>query len=266
MARSRPVVLCPYLSHIEPACERGLRELEQAGYQVRRYASTAAVDRTRSDAATSALADGAEAILWIDSDISFALDAVEALCRHQLPVVSGLYPKKGVRDFAVALERGTPELRVGEGGGLYDVRYVGAGFLYTDRLVYQDVQRFFGLPACNTRFGGATVPYFLPMVVPDEDGPPGSYWYLGEDYAFCERARQAGHKIVLDTRLRLGHVGKYTYGWEDAGQQIERVSAATFSYGASGVIRTAGAAAAGEPRGAGDERSGPVDGAADESA
>ncbi|MBK9030746.1 MAG: hypothetical protein IPL61_05300 [Myxococcales bacterium] len=235
-AAPRTIVLCPFLTHIEPACERGLREVEAAGLEVRRFAASAAIDRTRGDAATAALADGAEALLWIDSDVAFTAAEVAALCAHRLPVVAGLYPKKGVRDFAVHLEPGTTELGVGTSGGLYDVRYVGAGFLYTEREVYDDVRRHFGLPTCNTRFGAPTVPYFLPMVVADPAGPPGAYWYLGEDYAFCERARQAGHKIVVDTTLRLGHVGKYTYGWEDAGQQVARVTGARFQYGPGGVV------------------------------
>ena len=228
---ARTVVLVPYLTHIEPACERGLREAEAAGFEVRRFPASAAIDRSRGDLAHAALVDGADALVWIDSDVAFTVAELTALCAHRLPVVAGLYPKKGVRDFAVHLEPGTAELGVGESGGLYDVRYVGAGFLYTERVVFDDVRRHFGLPVCNTRFGAPTVPYFLPMVVADPDGGAGAYWYLGEDYAFCERARQAGHKIVVDTTLRLGHVGKYTYGWEDAGQAIPRVTGATFRYG-----------------------------------
>ncbi|MEZ4400183.1 MAG: hypothetical protein R3B06_09200 [Kofleriaceae bacterium] len=238
----RTVLLCPYLTHIEPACDAGLRAAEAAGFEVRRFAATAAVDRTRADAATAALADGVDAIVWIDSDVVFTVEALAALCAHRLPVVAGLYPKKGVRDFAVHLEPGTTELGVGDVGGLHDVRYVGAGFLYTDRLVYQDIQRHYRLPVCNTRFGRPTVPYFLPMVIPDPAGPAGAYWYLGEDYAFCERARQSGHKIVVDTTLRLGHVGSYTYGWEDAGQAIPRVSGARFRFAADGGVDDDGAA------------------------
>ncbi len=56
------------------------------------------------------------------------------------------------------------------------------------------------------------------------------YRYLSEDYAFCERAGQAGHRIVVDSTIRLGHVGKYNYAWEDAGQAIPRVTGATFRY------------------------------------
>jgi hypothetical protein len=74
------------------------------------------------------------------------------------------------------------------------------------------------LPTCNEHFGEAVVPYFLPFVVETERGP----WYLGEDYAFCERARRAGHRVLVDTRVRLFHVGTYEYGWEDAGGSLPR--------------------------------------------
>lgn len=225
MAR-RCVVLVPYATHIEPACDHNLRELEARGYEVRRYPSSAAVDRTRCDMASAALAEGADELMWIDSDIAFDPAAVDRLRAHDLPLVAGVYPKKGVQDFAMHLEPGTEELVVGDGGGLHDVRYVGAGFLLIQRIVFDDVQRHFSLPVCNAQFGLPSVPYFLPMVIAES----GGYWYLGEDYAFCERARQAGHKIVVDTTIRLGHIGKYTYGWEDAGQAMPRVTGATFRY------------------------------------
>lgn len=63
------------------------------------------------------------------------------------------------------------------------------------------------------------VPYFLPMVV-EEDGVA---WYLGEDYAFCERARRCGYRIVADTTVRLQHIGMYGYSWEDIGSGTARV-------------------------------------------
>lgn len=226
----RSVVLVPYLTHIEPACEDGLRGLERRGLEVRRYQSTAAVDRMRCEIATAALADGFDELMWIDSDVAFQPDDVDRLRGHDLPIVGGIYAKKGVQDLAVHLEPGTTQLTVGEGGGLVDVRYVGAGFLCTRRQVYDDVQRTFSLPPCNVRFGRPAIPYFLPMVIADSGGGSPGYWYLGEDYAFCERARQAGHKIVVDSTIRLGHIGAYTYGWEDAAQAIPRVAGVTFTF------------------------------------
>jgi hypothetical protein len=62
------------------------------------------------------------------------------------------------------------------------------------------------------------------MLLPTERGP----WYLGEDYAFCERARQCDISIVGDTRIRLGHIGNYTFHWEEAGTALPRY--ATFHY------------------------------------
>jgi 3',5'-cyclic AMP phosphodiesterase CpdA len=222
----RCVVLVPYLTHVEPACDAGLRELERRGIAVRRHPSTAAVDRMRCELATTALADGFDELMWIDSDIAFDPDDVDRLRGHDLPIVGGIYAKKGVQDLAVHLEPETIQIQMGEGGALVDVRYLGTGFLCTQRRVYDDIQRTFSLPPCNTRFGKPAVPYFLPMVIADGPG----YWYLGEDYAFCERARQAGHKVVVDSTIRLGHIGAYTYGWEDAGQAMPRVASVTFTF------------------------------------
>jgi hypothetical protein len=229
----RAVVLVPYLTHIEPACEHGLRELERRGVEVRRYGATAAVDRTRCEVATVALRDGFDELIWIDSDIVFDPDDVERLRGRDLPLVGGLYPKKGPQSFAAYFEPGTTTLKLGTSAdALLRVRYLGLGFLCTQRQVYDDVQRTFSLPLCDQKWGSPAVPYFLPMVIRD-DAQAGGYWYLGEDYAFCERARQAGHPVMVDLAVRLGHVGSYRYGWEDAVQRLDRVDGLTIHLGAA---------------------------------
>ena len=226
MTTHRPIVLVPYLTHIEPACETGLRALEARGMTVRRYASTAAIDRSRCEAATAALGDGFDELIWIDSDIAFNPDDVDRLRAHDLPIVAGVYAKKGQPSFAAYFEPGTPTLQLGAGGGPMRARYVGFGFVCTRRQVFDDMQTQFSLPFCNTRFGAPAVPYFLPMVIEDA-ALPGGYWYLGEDYAFCERARRVGHEVMIDTTIRLGHIGAYHYGWEDAVQKLPRAGGLT---------------------------------------
>lgn len=225
---ARCIVLVPYLTHIEPACERGLRELEKRGLEVRRYPSSAAIDRTRAEMATTVLAEGWDEIMWIDSDIVFEADDVARLRSHELPLVAGVYAKRGTGGLACHLEAAATELRVGEGGGLAIVRYVGMGFVLARRQVFDDVAKTFALPRCNTAFNTPVVPYFLPMVIEDAQ-TAGGYWYLGEDYAFCERARRAGHAIQVDSTIRLGHIGSYVYGWEDAAQTVPRVAGAVFT-------------------------------------
>jgi hypothetical protein len=210
---SRCVVLVPYTGAILPECEEGLRALERRGYQVRRVGGYAAIDQGRNQLATDALVEGFEETLWIDSDIGFHPDDVETLRRHGVPIVGGLYPLKGVRGLAAHVLPGTKAVRFGADGGLLELLYAGAGFLLVRREVYLAVQLQERLPVCNERFGRPMVPYFEPTSAPDGDG----CWYLAEDFAFCARARRCGYKILVDTTLRLWHVGTYRYGWEDAG-------------------------------------------------
>jgi hypothetical protein len=221
------LVIVPYLESIDPACETGLRALEARGYRVQRSDSSAAIDRARSELATAALLDGAEEIFWIDSDIGFDPDAVDRVRAHGLPLVGGLFAKRGKREFGCRFLPETKEITLGEGGGLLEVRYIGTAFLHTQRQVYIDVAAKYSLPVCNARFNVPTVPYFLPMVVND---PEHDHWYLSEAWSFCERARQAGHKIMIDTSVRLWHRGRYDYGWEDVGAPTQRAATAKIRF------------------------------------
>ena len=108
---------------------------------------------------------------------------------------------------------GTPKMVFGKEGGLVEILYAGAGFLLIRREVYLTIQERLQLPMCNERFRVPMIPFFHPMLRPCED----AHWYLAEDYAFCERARQSGFKIMADTTIRLWHIGSHAYGWEDAG-------------------------------------------------
>src|SRR5580698_3239645 len=221
--RSRCIVLVPHRDGIDSACETGLRALEALGYPVRRSDASAAIDRTRSEMATRALSDGYEELLWIDSDIGFEPEAVDRLRSHALPIVGGLFARRGVVQFGCRFLPNTGELTLGEGGGRAEVRYVGTAFLLTHRRVYEDVARHFSLPVCNATTDAPAAPYFLPMVIRDAEM---GFWYLSEAWSFCERARQAGHKVMVDTSIRLWHFGRYGYGWEDVGAPMGRTPSA----------------------------------------
>ena len=123
MDPSRCVVLVPVGSYVEPACARGLAQLETRGYEVRRVSGYAAIDQGRSQMATDALADGFDELLWIDSDIAFDADSVEMLREHELPLVCGIYPKKGVRALACHVLPDTERIVFGDGGGLIEILY-----------------------------------------------------------------------------------------------------------------------------------------------
>jgi hypothetical protein len=231
-ARQPCVILVPVGTHIEPACEESLAALERRGYEVRRVRGYSAIDQGRCQMATDALKDGFEETMWIDSDVGFHPNDVERLRRNNLPLCCGIYPKKGKRELASHAFPGTQQMIFGKGGGPTEILYAATGFLHVRRVVYETIQRELKLPICNTRFKRPLVPFFLPLIVEDflaeKNGAPAATWYLAEDFAFSERARQCGFKIMADTRLRLFHFGGYGYSWEEAGREARRFG--TFTY------------------------------------
>ena len=222
---SHCVVLVPVGGAIDAGCENALRELERRGYAVWRVRGYAAIDAARNQMASDALAQGFDELMWIDSDGVFEPDDIEKLRQHNLPLVSGICAKKSSRQFACAFLPGARQVIFGVHGGLIDLLYCGFGFVHTRRELYEAMQRQLELPVCNQRFKGEPlVPYFAPLVV----GAGEQAWYLGEDFAFSERARRCGFRIMADTTIRLWHVGAYRYGWEDAGRDVERFDDYTF--------------------------------------
>lgn len=252
------VVLVPAFTSPVPRCEESLRELERRGYPVRRVRGFSAVDQGRNQMVSDALHDGFAETMWIDPDIVFEAAAVERLRAHNLPIVAGLYPQPGMRALACHLLPQTRTLVFGEGGGLVEIRYAGAGFLHVRREAYERIREHGRLPLCNTRFGRGIWPFFMPLVIEEEEPAPSeeplvsrsspaaprerdsapaargalpvrpARRYLTEDYAFCHRARQAGLAIMADTTIRLARMGHYGYGWEDAGSDPPRYD--TFHY------------------------------------
>ena len=224
MDTARCVVLVPVGGSIVPACEEALAELERRGYPVRRVRGYSAIDQGRNQMATNAMADGFEETMWIDSDVGFDPDDVDKLRQHDVPIACGIYPQKGRRVLACHVLPGTDKLIFGDEGGLTEILYAGTGFLLVRREAYETIHCELQLPLCNERFGGRPmVPYFQPMSHAEQvESEATSHWYLAEDFAFCERARQAGFKIYADTSVRLMHYGNYGYSWEDAGMELQR--------------------------------------------
>ena len=217
MDNSRCVILVPASRHIEPYCEYSLRQLEAQSYIVRRLYGFAQVDVARNRLASESIADGFEELMWIDSDIAFEPQSVQRLRSHSLPIVCGLYPKKLERVVLPVPARS----EIGHPGGrrrAYRDPLRGRRRPLVRRQVFLQVQRQQQIPTCFWRGTPPTTPFFLPMVIPSG----GGHLYLGEDFAFCERARRCGFQIFADTSIRLQHIGIYDYSWEDVGGGLPR--------------------------------------------
>ena len=231
LSPARCVVLVPSQGRIVKQCETALQELSRRGYIVRRVEGYSAIDQARNQMGSDALNDGFQETLWIDSDIGFQPDDVEKLRQHGLPLSCGIYPKKGQRELAIHILPGTPTMRLGISGGLHEVLYCGTGFLHVRRSVYETMISTLNLPVCNEHANRPMWPFFQPLVrsapwhsrrAAIADGDPPGHWYLGEDFAFCHRARQCEIPIIADTTIRLWHIGDYAYSWEEAGIDRQR--------------------------------------------
>ncbi len=89
------------------------------------------------------------------------------------------------------------------------VDYAGTGFLMVDRSVFHTLKE--KRPGLSHMEGniGECYDYFDCGV--SRDDLMEDRFYMSEDYAFCERCRTNGIKIMLDPSIRLGHVGRRVY-------------------------------------------------------
>lgn len=148
---------------------------------------------SRNNLAQKAIMMEADYVLWLDSDMVFPPDLLERMMdrlkKDDIDILTGLYFRR-VRPFTPVLfdklemvgnvcnwtEFKTLPDKPFEVGGC------GFGCVLMDAGVFLDVQG---------RFGNM----FAPI---------GN---VGEDLAFCWRARECGYKIICDPDIKCGHVG-----------------------------------------------------------
>lgn len=174
------------------------------------------IDRARNRLVNHFLRDtDADRLLFIDADIVFEPAHVLELWRHGMrghAVVAAPYAQKRVTlQYAFSPLTGA---RV-ERDGLIEVSHAGTGFLLLHRRALNALAQR-GL-APEYRLGandpdrarhGSHRAYFKSGVreVQDENGVQEAQW-LSEDFMLCHELRQCGYRVMLDSALKLGHVG-----------------------------------------------------------
>ena len=142
-------------------------------------------------------------VLWIDSDMVFPTDALmrlrQTLEDNHADMVTGLYFKRRTPSVPVVydeleeptIENGTPVRHIHEftaypRDDVTRVRGCGFGFCLTTTKLLKHVWDDFG-------------PAFTP------------YPWAGEDISFCHRVNKLGYPILLDSRVKCGHIGSFVF-------------------------------------------------------
>ena len=176
------------------------------------------ISRSRSTLATKMLLDYPEADVlgMVDTDIQFEpadfLKMVKS-ARETGQVVAGLYVTRERTPKPTSLPYPGQEWHFvdQEAPSLAEVRYVSPGFMAVPRSVLEamvegEFENIDGRERLHFARGGSderhTYDFFRTMVIRDEAGEP---WWLGEDFAFCERARQLGFKCYIDQSIFISH-------------------------------------------------------------
>lgn len=150
----------------------------------------------RDTIAEFAVKNGFDYVLYADSDMVFTSNDVNALLEHDADIVSGLYVSRNGENRNVAYSQiiqrrrfpyREPKLIVDSGvTGYAEIAACGFGFcLIKTEVIKSMAKRYKSL---FEPFGG-----------------------VGEDIAFCIRAKRCGYKIMIDRDVKLGHVGEMVY-------------------------------------------------------
>jgi hypothetical protein len=168
-------------------------------------------------------------LLFIDADIGFDAEQVHAMLAFDREFVAGIYPLKVIDWSNPAIKRAAtareqfqtaPLLYVGtlcienereREGRFATAVYCGGGFMLLKRQAIERMiaaypeSRYKSVHAYSNAKAAESYALFDCMI----DKETGAY--VSEDFGFCQKWRDLGGKIWLDTEGKLTHIGSYNF-------------------------------------------------------
>lgn len=170
------------------------------------------VSRARNLLAQDMLDSTCTDLMFIDSDINFDASDVFRLMAWTTD------PKKGIV-AGVPRTRSTTKTYIGtldtdehgeltmNGMGLVRAKRVATAFMMVRRDVFETLDAAHPEWRYYDERSERTVPCVFDFMKTDEG-------YIGEDYLFCDRAREVGFEVWVDPTIKLGHMGVQEYEGE----------------------------------------------------
>lgn len=156
-------------------------------------------------------------MLFMDTDLIFRGDSVVKiyeLARERGPgIYCGTYPMKMLKPKIVC--NTMPGATI-QPDGTVEVREAGTGFMLIHRQVFEKMQeKFYDEMRYAVDMGDDKNPqkfmfdYFTVGV--RYDPLMKTKRFLSEDWYFCQRWRECGGKIIMQTKISCAHIGKFAY-------------------------------------------------------
>lgn len=188
----RILIAIPTFETIQPEVFKAVYDLHSAGHElsfdfVKGY--DCAVARNK----ISVLAKGTyDYVLMVDSDTIIPPDTLELMLDTDVDICLGVCPRKNTKEGETAMVKMT------------DMSY--RDFYHYDKLPAEKTEVKGGGFACalikTTVLTALDYPYF--QYVTNEDCSTFS-----EDFYFCQHARLYGYQIIMDPRVKCGHLARY---------------------------------------------------------
>lgn len=214
------------------------------------------VEKARNEAVRQTLRSGAGFLLFIDGDMQFAPDSLHRIvgtAYGELPhadAVGAYCPLRGELALpTIDTGTGTWESHF-PGSGVLEVMRTGGAFLLVKRHVFEGLKDpWFRMRVPYDRWIAvmAELDNFLRIKFDGRNpfrGLPGGEWEkaekaaqedpsavpdqyvpveVGEDSGFCDRARNAGYRIFVNTDIVCGHVDTKVVSWQDHKKAIDNI-------------------------------------------
>lgn len=194
------LIAVPCMDEIDTAFVQSLMGLDIDGETRIRFLPGSLVYDSRNQLTEIARANGSEYIFFLDSDMTFRGDVLKRLLadaeENNIDIVTGLcFTRKQPIRTAIFKKCEYSQDEDGQ--------------LFPDAVNYMDYPKdelfpveACGMACCLIRMSCVddVLEHFgLPF-------SPAQGW--GEDLSFCIRARELGHKIYCDSRVKVGHIAK----------------------------------------------------------
>lgn len=189
----RILIIIPLAHMIEPEVFKAVYDLHPAGHELSfDFVKGYDCARARNIIAEKAQADGYDYVLMVDSDTIIPPDTLELMLDTDVDICLGVCPRKNTKEKKTAMIKMT------------DMGYSDS-WLYPELPEDKTEVKGGGFACALVRtkvFTAMDYPYFQYVTRQDRSS-------FSEDYYFCQNARLYGYQVIMDPRVKCGHLARY---------------------------------------------------------